>query len=39
MEIAKLNEWNPWWENRESIKELRGIHRPKYDLLIDSIEI
>ncbi len=39
MEIEKLSEWNPWWENKESIKELEGIHRPKYDHLINSVDI
>ena len=39
MEIEKLNEWNPWWENKELIKEFIGIHRPEYDLLINSVEI
>ncbi len=33
MEIRKLNEWNPWWEN----KELRGKHRPKYNYLVNPI--
>ena len=39
MEYEKLNEWNPWWENKELVKELLGIHRPEYDALIDSIDI
>ncbi len=39
MEFAKLNEWNSWWESKELMKELVGMHRPEYDLLIDSIEI
>lgn len=39
MEIEKLNEWNSWWENKELIKDLRGRHRPKYDLLINSLDI
>ncbi|MCK4520941.1 MAG: ATP-binding protein [Nanoarchaeota archaeon] len=39
MEIKKLNEWNPWWENKELIKELRGKSRPKYDFLINSVKI
>lgn len=39
MEIEKLSEWNPWWENKESIKELTGKHRPEYDSLTNSIEI
>ncbi len=39
MEIKKLTEWNPWWENKESIKELRGKVRPKYSYLVNSIKI
>lgn len=39
MEIEKLNEWNPWWENKESIEELKGKPRPKYKHLIDSVEL
>ena len=39
MEIGKLSEWNPWWESKEPLKGLIGIHRPEYSLLVDSIEI
>ena len=39
MEIEKLNEWNPWWENKEFVKELIGEHRPFYDSLTDSVKI
>ena len=39
MEIEKLNEWNPWWENKETINELKGKPRPKDNLLIDSTKI
>ncbi|MBI2044567.1 ATP-binding protein [Candidatus Pacearchaeota archaeon] len=39
MEIGKLNEWNPWWENKELVRELTGMHRPEYDSLVDSVEI
>ena len=39
MEIEKLNEWNPWWEDKILIKELTGLTREKYDFLIDSINI
>ena len=39
MEIEKLNEWNPWWENKSLIEDLKGKHRPKYDFLVDSIKI
>ena len=39
MEIEKLSEWNPWWENPELIKTLMGEHRPSYDSLTNSINI
>jgi len=39
MNIEKLSEWNPWWENREFISELRGIERPAYKQLLDSVKI
>ncbi len=39
MEIGKLGEWNPWWENKELIKEFSGFYRKKYESLIKSIEI
>lgn len=39
MEIKKLNEWNPWWENKKLIKELKGKPRPQYGNLINSIKI
>ena len=39
MEISKLNEWNPWWENKELIKELSGKIRPMYNDIIDSVKI
>lgn len=39
MEIEKLNEWNSWWESKEAIEELKGMPRPKYQRLIDSIEL
>lgn len=39
MEIGKLNEWNPWWENKAAIDELKGKPRPKYENLIDSIKL
>lgn len=39
MEIGKLSEWNPWWEDKKLIKGLEGIHRPGYDLLLNSAEI
>lgn len=37
--IEILKEWNPWWENKELIKELEGKHRPLYEDLIDSVNI
>ncbi len=39
MEIEKLSEWNPWWEDPDSIKELEGKFRPTYKSLINSVEI
>ena len=39
MNIEKLNEWNPWWENKELINKLKGKPRPKYKDLLDSIKI
>ncbi len=39
MEIEKLTEWNPWWENKNLVKELTGFPRSKYDFLIHSINI
>src|SRR3989344_7678460 len=39
MEIEKLNEWNPWWENKDFINRLIGISRTKYEHLVNSISI
>ncbi len=39
MELAKLNEWNPWWENNEAVAELAGMHRPMYAELLASVEV
>src|SRR3989344_321944 len=39
MDFTKLNEWNPWWENKELIEELKGTNRPLYSKLVNSIEI
>ncbi len=39
MEIGKLAEWNPWWENKESIEELKGKERSSYKELVGSIKI
>ena len=39
MEIEKLNEWNPWWENKKAVDELKGRPRSKYKNLIDSVNL
>ncbi len=39
MDIAKLTEWNPWWESKEVPEELKGRLRPQYKQLLDSAEI
>ena len=39
MEISSLNEWNPWWESKESVEDLKGKHRPYYDHLVNSVGI
>lgn len=39
MEMEELNEWNPWWEKKETIQEFVGAERPFYSYLIDAIEI
>ncbi len=39
MIIEILTEWNPWWEKKELIHEIKGRQRPHYDDLIDSIGI
>ena len=39
MEIGKLSEWSPWWENAEYISKLTGINRQKYSSLLDSAKI
>ncbi len=39
MEIAKLTEWNPWWEKPELIDELAGKPRPQYKDLLNSTGI
>ncbi|MBI4139883.1 ATP-binding protein [Candidatus Woesearchaeota archaeon] len=39
MEVAKLIEWNPWWENTELIAELSGKSRPRYTDLVNSVNI
>ncbi len=39
MEIENLHEWNSWWEDKDSIKNLIGKARPKYKLLLESLKI
>ena len=39
MEIGKLAEWNPWWENKALINNLTGKPRQSYALLEKSIAI
>jgi hypothetical protein len=39
MDISKLADWNPWWENKILIEKLVGRPRPRYHLLIDSVRI
>lgn len=37
--IEVLQEWNPWWERKESVKSIEGRQRPEYRDLLDSIRI
>jgi len=39
MEPEKLTDWNPWWEDKELVNRLKGEPRPKYERLLDSIDI
>ena len=39
MAVEILKEWNPWWENKELVKELEGKIRLSYAELVDSIDI
>ncbi|MBU4070448.1 MAG: ATP-binding protein [Nanoarchaeota archaeon] len=39
MEIKKLSEWNPWWENQDLVKDLKGRDRKDYSFLVDSVKI
>lgn len=39
MEIGKLSEWNPWWEDTAILEELKGKPRPYYQQLLESIHI
>jgi len=34
-----LIEWNPWWETKVMPEELKAKHRPRYEQLVESIEI
>jgi len=39
MEIEKISEWNPWWENKKLVHELEGKPRPDYNYLVNSVKI
>lgn len=39
MEIEKLREWNPWWDEKKSILRLRGKSRSTYESLIGSVNV
>ncbi|MFQ5620995.1 MAG: ATP-binding protein [Candidatus Nanoarchaeia archaeon] len=39
MEISLLQEWNSWWLQPGLLEELKGLDRPRYHPLINSIEI
>lgn len=39
MELGNLVEWNPWWENKNLIEELKGVNRPSYTALLKSVGI
>ena len=39
MNIAKLVEWNPWWESKEVSEELKAKPRPQYSQLLESVSI
>src|SRR3989344_3344773 len=39
MEIENLTEWNPWWENKDYIEELKGKPREHYFSLVNSVKI
>jgi len=39
MDIAKLTEWNPWWENGKVPEELKAKERPHYRQLLESVKI
>src|SRR3989344_3044292 len=39
MILEILKEWNPWWENKELVKDWEGTKRQEYQDLLDSIKI
>lgn len=39
MDVAKLIEWNPWWENIAAVDVLAGMHRKRYSELVESVGI
>ncbi|MBS3137884.1 ATP-binding protein [Candidatus Woesearchaeota archaeon] len=39
MELKKLVEWNPWWEDIASLEKLKGIERESYKEIVKSIAI
>lgn len=39
MDINLLKEWNPWWEEKRLIDELKGKERNCYQDLINSVDI
>ncbi|MBI5392324.1 AAA family ATPase [Candidatus Woesearchaeota archaeon] len=39
MELKKIVEWNPWWENISSLDKLKGIERESYKEIVKSIAI
>jgi len=39
MDVAKLVEWNPWWESKGVPEELKGKPRPRYGQLLGSVGI
>lgn len=39
MDIRKLAEWNPWWQQKGLLEELKGKDRPDYEMLVNSVEI
>lgn len=39
MDVAKLVEWNSWWESKEVSEELKAKPRPQYKQLLESVEI